>query len=234
VTTPAKAATASQEAAGVAADEKPLPPVLAENDRIAKLRAHLTLSDNPDLARRVLKYLDTQPFAVVREEFEHRWGRDGAEALSWLLEAKLVTTITRGWTERIRPSHLVNDPRIYDEPEILRRAAIRPVRVPVERVTYQPGSGFVLNVEGPLHTCIDWGIAALVGQTPDGDFRVVVPHRVDFAQTSREEFAARGAFTVLPTVFRARMWRRIKPGVRCFQLVNPDQAVPGKAQRVLV
>jgi hypothetical protein len=233
VTTSATAAAAAQEAEGFVAADEVTPLLQSEYERIAKLRARLTMSTDPELTRQVLEHLATERYAVEREAFERSRGPEAAAALQALLDMGLATTITSGWKTRVRPSHLVDSPQIYEEPETLRRVAARPVRVPAERVTYHPDCGFVLNVEGPVQTCIDWGIAALVGRK-EGGYVVVVPHRTRFALTSREELAAAGKFTVQPTaVFKALPWRRIRTGVRCVKRVDPKHVIPGSPQRAL-
>jgi hypothetical protein len=235
VITPVTATEASQVAAGADAAKEAEPMLLAERDRIAKLRAHLTLSDDPELARQVLEDVATSPHPIARKELESRWGPGAPDAVEALLDAGLVTSITCCWQARIRASHLVDgNPKIYEKPDVLQRATDGPIHIPLDRVAYHPDSGFVVNVEQLMYpNCIDWCDRALFEPKGDGKFEVTVRHRTKFPAISRKEFAAQGVFTVAPTVFQARRCRIIRSGVPCVQLLAPNQPVAEPATLAL-
>jgi len=82
-------------------------------------------------------------------------------------------------------------------------------------------------------SCIDWGIRALLEPKGDGEFDLTVPHGMKFARTSRQEFVAKGVFTVAPKVFQAPRFRIIRPGVPRVELAQPGRPVSQRAARAL-
>jgi hypothetical protein len=231
VTTSVTATAALQEAAGVVAAEEAKPPLIAEQDRIARLRAHLTLNENPELARWILEHVAKNPYVVVRRELERSRGREAVRAIKSLLDAGLLTLIIADGKTRLRISNLVDSPSIYEKPGLLQRENGNAFHLLEGRVAWDPNSGFLLNVENPTEWggCEDAGIRALVEPKGGENFEVTVSRTMKFAHTSHADFAARGEFTVTPTVFRACFFRTLKPGVPRVELAAPKQPVTQRA-----
>lgn len=222
------------------ASEKDLSALRAQVERgelevVEKLRAHLTLSDNPELRRRLLEGVATHAEgSVVREEFERYWGPEAAAIVQDFLVAGLVSSFIRNWQTRIRASHRIVTPKIYRKPELLQRDTTDPFYVPLESVTWDPSSGFLLNIDKPpLEPAEAMWNRARVKPHGEGRFDVTVPHGTKFLRVSLEEWASKGVFTARPILFEAPRLRLLRRGAKRVQLKAPNRGVIEPAANAL-